>query len=97
MRMITCQQLSAALLCTERNIRQREGSSLPQSVAGADPRAYVLAEVLWAVDGRDRVLICRACGLDAAELQTEFSRLLLATGGLPASASAGYVPGEDDE
>lgn len=89
MKTITVYELAAALLCTDRNIRDREGKSLPSHIEGSMPRAYVLADVLWIVNGQEREQICNALRLDAAQIR---GRMIAET-----SASAGYVPGVDDD
>lgn len=86
---ITVYELAAALLCTDRNVRKREGESLPAHIDGSEPRSYVLADVLWIVNGQEREQICRALKLDAAQIR---GRMTAET-----SASAGYVPGVDDD
>jgi hypothetical protein len=91
MRTITIQQLADALLCTQRNVRDREGHSLPRSIPDREPRAYVLSEVLWAVDARDRALLCRAFEVSVEDLQEQFSRIA------DPVLVAGYVPDVEDE
>lgn len=66
---ITVKQLAQALGCTERNVRMREGSSLPSSMPYRSPRCYVLADVLWWVDGKEREKLCRGLGLDLKNLK----------------------------
>jgi predicted nucleic acid-binding Zn ribbon protein len=69
MRTITIYQLTQALLCTDRNIRDREGSSLPKPIYGRQPREYDLSEVLWVVHWQEREQICRYLRIDPQVLK----------------------------
>ena len=89
---ITLKDLAGALKCTETNIRDREGKSMP-SPAAVNPRIYRLIEILWMVNGQERELICQAVGIPAFEVRAGMSRVIEAyRGNIPESAYA-----DDDE
>lgn len=69
MRTITVKELALVLGCSERNVRLREGKSLPLSMPYRTPRTYILTQVLWFVDGPERERICRGLKLDLAHLK----------------------------
>lgn len=89
--MINIFEIAAALHCTERNVRDREGKTLPRCAALNPCRVYLLSEVLWFVDGQERELICRAVGIQPESVRAGIESSL---------ESHGYVPGgsvdEDD-
>ena len=88
-RLITLPELMAALTCTDKNIYEREGKSLPMA-ASQRPRVYRLIEVLWMVGGQDRELICRKLGISVAELKNDMRRSVENNGG-------GYIPAPPSE
>ena len=69
MRTVTLKQLARALGCTERNVRMREGLSLPSAMPYRSPRMYLVVDVLWFVNGPERERLCRALHLDLANLK----------------------------
>lgn len=88
MRTITVYQIATALNCTERNVRDREGRTIPLPISDGKPRLYALADVLWVVAGHERELICRSVGLRVEEI-----RAFMATTIEP----SGYVPDGNNE
>ena len=83
---VTIYQLAAALNCTERNVRDREGRTLPLPISDGKPRLYSLVDVLWKVDGAEREQICRLLGIPPAQMRALFES---------AVEPDDYFPGDD--
>jgi len=66
---VTAKQLARVLGVSVRRILQREGSSMPEALPHVAPRQYLVAEVLWIVDGDERERIARGLRLDADYLR----------------------------
>lgn len=67
-RTIEMKDVTDALQCSERNIREREGKSFPPAVSDR-PRVYVLSDVLWWVNGQERAIILQAIGVSVKSMQ----------------------------
>lgn len=67
---VTSHQLAAALGCKERQIRKREGKTLPPALPFDRPRSYDVTRILWWVNGAERERLCRALDLDLEHLRT---------------------------